>query len=403
MPQFAYTAKNRTGNRSSGVLTAATREAVLAQLDRQGLFPLRLAEHHDTRHSRRPMGRGRVPASAVESFTRELANLLAGGVPLARALSILEREASHPAAAAQWQAIHDDVVGGMTLAEAMGRWPKSFRPVYLAMVQAGETGGFLDLVLFQIADFRERERELIGKLKTAMIYPCVLAVLVVGVLIFCLTYFIPRFSEIFAQFGADLPWLTHVVVSVSESLWTYGLPAALGLVIGALVLHRVWLSVAGRRKFESLIIHIPAVGRIMTQFALVRFTRMLGTLIAAGVPLLAALRVAGEAIGIQMLTDAVVHSTEQVKSGVSLTKSLASVPDLFPAGVVETIAVAEQSSRLDTELVRVAEIYEKQLDRELRMFVALAEPLLLFLMAALIGTVVVAMLLPVFSLQDLIQ
>ena len=403
MPQFAYTAKDQSGIRSSGMLFAATREAVLDQLAGRGLFPLQLEEQGEEPLARNiPRGR-RVPASAVESFTRELANLLAGGIPLARALRILIREASHPAAAAQCQAIHDDVAGGIPLAVAMGQWPKSFGPVYLAMVHAGETGGFLDLVLFQIADFRTRERDLIGKVKTAMIYPCVLTVIAMGVLIFCLTYFIPRFSAIFQQFNVDLPLPTRIVMAISESLWTYGLPAVFSLALGAFLLQRVIAADARRRWIESVTLRAPAVGRIMVRFALVRFTRMLGTLLAAGVPLVAALRVAREVIGIQTLSEAVADAIDQVQRGIPLAKSLARAVDLFPASVVETIAVAEETSRLDTELVRVAETYEKQLDRELRMLVALAEPLILFLMAALVGTVVVAMLLPVFSLQDLIQ
>lgn len=403
MPQFAYTAKDQSGIRSSGVLSATTREAVLDQLAGRGLFPVQLEEKKDDRHVRRITVGGRVPSSAVESFTRELANLLTGGVPLARALRILAREASHPAAAAQWQAVHDDVAGGTPLAEAMGRWPKSFGPVYLAMVRAGETGGFLDLVLFQIADFRTRERDLIGKVKAAMIYPCVLTVIAVGVLIFCLTYFIPRFSAIFQQFNADLPLLTQIVVAISESLWSYGLPAILGLAMGAFLLQRVMVADTGRRWLETVMLRTPAVGRILARFALVRFTRMLGTLLAAGIPLVTALRVGREAIGIQTLSETVASATDQVQRGSSLARSLARAMGLFPASVVETIAVAEETGRLDTELVRVADTYEKQLDRDLRMLVALAEPLLLFLMAALVGTVVVAMLLPVFSLQDLIQ
>ena len=403
MPQFAYTAKDHAGSRSSGVLAAATREAVLDQLAQRNLFPLNVQEQHGDNHGRPVTRLGRVPASRLESTTRELANLLSGGVPLARALSIVQREASHPAAAAQWRAIHDDVAGGTSLAEAMSRWPKTFSPVYLAMVRAGETGGFLDVVLLQIAEFRTREQDLTGRVKMAMIYPCVLTVLAVGVLIFCLTFFIPRFSTIFEQFGGDLPLLTRVVVAVSESLWTYGLPAALAVVLGALLLQRMCTSGPGRRRLESAMLGAPAVGRIMAHFALVRFTRMLGTLLHAGVPLVAALRVGRAAIGIQTLTDAVADASDQVQRGASLSRSLAAATRLFPASVVETIAVAEESSRLDTELVRVAQTYEKQLDRELRMLVALVEPALLFVMAGLVGTVVIAMLLPVFSIQDLIQ
>ena len=153
----------------------------------------------------------------METFTRGLSNLLAAGVPLSRALQILSREAGRPAAKAQWAAIHDDVVGGMPLAEAMAKFPRSFPPVYVAMVRAGETGGFIDVVLSQIADFQSRDQELKGRVKAALIYPCVLAFIACGVLIFLMTFFIPRFSKIFAEFGSALPILTRIVVGGQHS------------------------------------------------------------------------------------------------------------------------------------------------------------------------------------------
>src|SRR5688572_4786086 len=175
----------------------------------------------------------RVPQRAIEDFTRELANLLAAGLSLSRALHLLRREASHPAARHIWSKVHDDVVGGTSLADALGKWPKVFSTVYVAMVRAGEAGGFVHVVLQQIADFRTREQELKGKVKAAMVYPAVLGCLAVVVLVFLLTFFIPRFSGIFEEFGSNLPWLTQVIVVVSGWLTHYGWLLAL-LVVGAI-------------------------------------------------------------------------------------------------------------------------------------------------------------------------
>jgi len=405
MPTFSYKAVDQTGRETSGSLTGGSRAGILDQLAEKGLHPLAIEGTEETATSRanaRPRS-GRVAQASVEAFTRELANLLAAGVPLSRALHILCREASQTAARRQWTAIHDAVVGGTSLADALAMWPRSFSPVYVAMVRAGETGGFIDLVLGQIADLRSREQELKGKVKAALVYPAVLAVLAGMVVVFLLTYFIPRFSAIFAEFGGALPWLTRAIVATSGLVMKYGLIIVGVAAVAVVAFRRAVASESGRGALDRAILGLPALGLVVARFALVRFCRMLGTLLGAGVPLVAALRVAKEAIGNQTLADAVIRAIEEVQRGAPLAGSLAGSPQLFPASVVEMVAVAEESGRLDKELVRLASAYETELDRRLRMLVALAEPALLFVMAAVVGTVVIGMLLPVFTLQELIR
>jgi len=402
VPVFTYTALDSTGGEATGRVLAEGRAAALRQVAAQGLQPVSVEEKREE-----PVAGGtprswsrHVSRAAIDAFTRELANLLAAGVSLSRALHILGREASSGAAKRQWAAIYEDVVGGTSLADSLARWPRTFPPVYVAMVRAGEAGGFLDVVLEQIADFREREQDLKGRVKAAFVYPIVLAVLAVAVLVFLLTYFIPRFSGIFAEFGAALPALTRAIVKASEVVTDYGLILAVAAALAVLGLRRVLASEAGRRALEGLLLRVPGVGTAVARFAvarfaLVRFCRMLGALVGAGVPLVSALRVAREAIGNQILADAVTHAVDQVQRGAPLAASLASAERLFPPSVIEMVAVAEESSRLDTELVRLAATYEAELDRRLRMLVAMAEPALLFVMAGVIGTVVIGMLLPV--------
>jgi type II secretory pathway component PulF len=233
-----------------------------------------------------------------------------------------------------------------------------------------------------------------------MVYPAVLAIMAVLVVVFLLTFFIPRFSGIFAEFGSKLPWLTQVIVGASKIILSYGWVVLVVLGAAALAIKRAATSEAGRRVIERMTLKVPALGAVIARFALVRFCRMLGTLIGAGVPLISALRVAKEALGNQTLADAVVYAVEEVQRGASLAKSLAACPQLFPASVVEMVTVAEETGRLDKELVRLAQNYETELDRRLRMLVALAEPALLVVMAALIGLIVVGMLLPILTLQD---
>jgi type II secretory pathway component PulF len=414
MSVFSYTALSKDGSKTSGTLTADSRAAAIAQMSRQGLSPVKIDEAKDAAAAAKKAQKaaaaagaggpvGKVSAKAVESFTRELANLLAGGVPLARAMSLLRREAANPAARALWNAIYEDVVGGTALADALAKFPKNFSKVYVAMVRAGEAGGFLDVVLTQISDFRAREQDLMGKVKAALVYPVVLAVLAVGVLVFLLTYFIPQFSGVFHQFGANLPALTLAIIAVSNVVKHYGVFVAVALIVIIVIFKRAIQTVAGRRQLEVTVLSTPLLGTVIAHFALVRFTRMLGTLVGAGVPLISSLRVAREAIGNQTLADTVSKAIDQVQQGTALSKSLADSPRLFPASVIEMIAVAEETGRLDKELLRIATTYESDLDRQLRMLVAIGEPMMLFMMAGIIGTVVVGMLLPILNLQDVVK
>jgi type II secretory pathway component PulF len=408
MSVFTYKALGKDGRESAGSLSADSRAAAIASIMDRGLHPVLVEEKSANgkavaAKSDEAGREGRVSQKSVESFTRELANLLSGGVPLARALQLLRREASNPSAKYVWGKIHDDIVDGNPLADALARWPKAFSSVYIAMVRAGEAGGFLDLVLGQIAEFRTRETDLRGKVKAAMLYPVVLAGLTVVVLIFLLTYFIPKFSRIFEEFGSGLPLLTRVVIGASDIVKSYGLIIGVVAVVAVIALRRAVESESGRRAFERAVLGVPVLGNVIAHFALVRFTRMLGTLLGAGVPLVASLKVAKEAIGNQTLADTVNHAIEEVQRGTPLSKALATGGKLFPPSVIEMVAVAEETGRLDKELVRLSGAYEADLDRQLRMLVALAEPALLFMMAAVIGTVVVGMLLPVFNLQDLIK
>jgi type IV pilus assembly protein PilC len=404
MPAFAYRAVDREGRESNGRVSADSRAAAIDQVAGLGLQPVALDEVAEGQAAEaHPAHARRVSRAAVHAFTRELANLLAGGVPLSRALMLLSREASDNRARALWTAVYEDVTGGAPLADALARWPRSFPPVYIAMVRAGETGGFLDMVLEQIADFQTREQDLVGRVKAALVYPAVLGVLAVGVLTFLLTFFIPRFSSIFADFGGSLPLLTRMIVGASMAVSHHGLVVLAAVAVVVIVARQALASESGRRFMERAVLAAPGLGQAMGRFALVRFCGMLGTLVGAGVPLISALRVARAALGNQILADAVSQAIEEVQHGTALAKSLSSCPQLFPASVIEMVAVAEETGRLDKELVRLARTYEGELDRRLRMLVALAEPALLFMMAALIGTIVIGMLLPIFSLQQFVH
>ena len=291
----------------------------------------------------------------------------------------------------------------MSLADAMGKSPETFPRVYIAMVQAGEVGGFLDVVLAQIADFQSREKDLRSKVMAAMLYPCVLLVLAIGVLIFLLTFFIPKFQVIFSGLGAALPLPTQIVLGVSYGLRNYGLWTAAAACLVVFLVKNWFSSEKGRRIWEGLVLRAPLIGPLVAQFAMARFCRMLGTLLSAGVPLVQALSVARKSIGNQILVDAVSQSIERVQQGGQLGASLAECKGLFPSSVVEMVSIAEESGRLDQELVRIANVTEGDLDRNLKTAVAFAEPMMLFFIAGFIGTIFISMVLPIFSMQEKIH
>jgi len=415
MPVFQYKGLQANGAIAEGQLDAAGRPEAFAQMAGLGLRPVSLSEKAGAPAKKTaavPASLGsislfkkvhKVSSRALEDFTRLLSSLLAAGVPLSRALVILHKESSNPAAHAKWKEIHGLVIDGMSLADAMGKSPETFPRVYIAMVQAGETGGFLDLVLAQIADFHAREKDLRSKVTAAMLYPCVLLFLALAVLVFLLTYFIPKFQGIFKGLGAALPLPTQIVLAVSHVVRSYGFLVLVGIIIVGVLIKNWVASEKGRRVWEGLILRMPVIGPLVAQFAMARFSRMLGTLLGAGVPLIQGLNVARKSMGNQILVDAVAQAIERVQQGGQLGASLAECKGLFPSSVVEMIAVAEESGRLDQELVRIANVTEGDLDRHLKTAVALAEPLMLFFIAAFIGSIFISMVLPIFTMQEYIK
>ncbi|TAL05494.1 MAG: type II secretion system F family protein [Verrucomicrobia bacterium] len=431
MPTFHYRALGANGQIAEGQIEAGGRAEAFRQIESQSLRPISLKEgvngkarastpkpapvaptgNTQTSNADAPsetptkfsFASGKISARILENFTRLLSSLLAAGVPLSRALVILQKEAANPTAKAKWKEVHDLVVDGMTLADAMSKSPETFPKVYVAMVEAGETGGFLDVVLGQIADFQAREKEMRGKVIAAMIYPAILMVLALCVLTVMLTFFVPKFQAMFASFGGQLPLLTQIIVGVSQVVRSYGLLVA--VVIGvSIFLGRAWIvSPVGRRAWEGLLLRTPVIGNLIGQFAMSRFCRMLGTLLGAGVPLINSLNVARRAIGNQILSDAVSNSTNLVKEGKALGVGLAECRTLFPGSVLEMISVAEESGKLDQELVRIANVTEGDLDRHLKIAVAMIEPVMLFLIAAFIGTIFIGMVLPIFTLADYVK
>lgn len=399
---------------SQGTIEAEGRHDAMQKISAKGLKLVSLSEHkgassagkgqkEESEGFKLDLSSGKITSRMLEDFTRLLSSLLSAGIPLSRALVILYREAPSPAAKAKWKEVHDLVIDGLPLADAMAKSPDVFPRVYVAMVQAGEAGGFLDLVLNQIADFQARDKDLRAKMVSAMLYPVILLVLAIGVLIFLLVFFIPQFQKIFSGFGAQLPMITQIIVGVSYVIRSYGLIVAAVGMIAFFGLRNWFKTPQGSRFWENTLLKSPIAGNLVSKFAMSRFCRMLGTLLGAGVPLINGLQVARKSLGNQILVDAVSESIERVQKGEPLGVSLGGCKTLFNGAVLEMIAVAEETGKLDQELVRLANVTESDLDRQLKTAVAFAEPLMLFFIAGFIGTIFIGMVIPIFTMQDYIK
>lgn len=403
MPQFAYKAKKDDGSVVTGTLQAESERSALDSLGRMGVFPMEIASRaaDGPRRAPRRVTR-RVRTDDIALFTRQLADLLKAGVSLNKALPTLSEQTGNRELSATISEISKDVSAGQPLHEAFGRHPKLFSTLYCSMVRAGETGGFLEDVLHRLALFIEKDQELRSRVRSALAYPMLLIVIGTFAVVFLMVFFIPRFSPIFEKLGASLPATTKIVMGVSYFFRDYWILAALGIVALIIGWMRMVETARGRRWLDRMKLRAPLFGEIVRKNAVSRFTRTLGTLLRSGVPILGALSIARDAMGNRVLMEDIDEASAGVKQGRSLAEILRRSSQ-FPPMVTDMIAVGEEAGNLDEVLVDVADSYDRQVDRAVRVFVSLFEPALLLIMAALVGFIVISMLLPVFDLSSAIK
>lgn len=402
MPDYAYEAITGNGQRIQGTLTATNEREVMAMLDARTLFPVRIkpikASGTTIGWSRKIRGR------YMATFYSQLADLLHSGVPLLRSLEILERQGVQPALSEIIRDVKARVADGTSLADAMAQHPRAFTELAVSMVRAGQEGGFLEDVLKRIADFTDHQEDLKAKVIGALAYPVFLASVGFIVLNVLVIFFVPRFEPIFKRLRekGELPWLTQMLMDTSRFLQVHGW-WILVAVVGGIILFRVWARTEnGRLKVDGWRLRLPGAGVIYLQLALSRFTRILGTLLHNGIPILQALKIAKDSTGNRVLTVAIDRSAENITGGDSLAAPLAACPH-FPRDVVEMIAVAEESNNLDTVLLDISNALEKRTSRQLELFVRLLEPVMLLVMAAVTLVVVAGLLLPVFKMGSAVR
>lgn len=402
MPEFQYIARELSGQQVTGVLSAATEREAIGQLTSRSLFPveIRLAEQAKMQERSK---RRRVGGRLLAVFYTQLADLLRAGVPLLRSLDILERQTLNLTLKTVIKEVREDVADGTRLAEAMRRHPTVFSELAVSMVRAGEEGSFLEDSLGRIAEFTEHQEELKGRVVGALLYPAFLVVVGTAVVVIMLVFFVPKFEPMFERLRevGQLPWATTALMGLSSFLQTYGWMLGLGLLLGAVALGRWFQDDTGRRRFDELRLRLWGVGYVTRSMGIARFCRVLGTLLHNGVPLLASLRIAKDATGNRVLSEAIAAAAEHVSSGKSLARPLAESQE-FPQDIIEMIAVGEEANNLEHVLINIADKMERQTNRQLDLVVRLLEPVMLVVMAGMILFVVVALMLPMLSSSQMV-
>jgi general secretion pathway protein F len=398
MPTFSYTARNAQGHQISGVLTAENQQAALRTLDDRHLFPIEIREGGQASRSLVPGRRKRVKMSVVGQTYGQMADLLRAGVPLLRSLDVLSKATPSAALAEIVREVRDDVAGGDSLADALEKHPHVFNELHVSMVRAGERGGFLEDVLARMAMFVERQDEMRNKLIGSMVYPMILMTAGFGVVIMLLTVVVPRMRPFLQRLEAkgELPALTIGLFAVCDFLKVYWVYIIGAIAVGVVAAMPYLKSDAGRHAIDRLKLKLPVAGKIVTIVAICRFCRILGTMLANGVPILQSLKVSKDSAGNLVLSEEIDRAAESVRQGETLAGPLGE-SGLFPVDVIDMIAVAEEANTLDTVLVNIADSNEARAARAVDLAVRLLEPVLLLVMAVMVLIIALAILVPILT------
>jgi type IV pilus assembly protein PilC len=395
---FAWEGTDRRGARVKGESRASSITMVRADLRRQGVNPTRVTKKAPSLFG----GKKRIGSADIAVFSRQLATMMAAGVPLVQAFDIVGRGHENPSMQDLILAIKQDVESGTALAEALGRHPLYFDDLFCSLVAAGEQAGVLDILLDKIATYKEKTESIKGKIKKALFYPAAVIIVAIVVTVVILMFVIPQFKELFSSFGADLPAFTLLVIYLSDVLREWWWLALIGLGAAGYGISNLFKR---SRKFRDVVdravLKIPVIGGILNKASLARFARTLSTMFAAGVPLVEALESVAGATGNVVYQEAVLKMREEVATGQSLQLSMRQ-RNLFPHMVIQMTAIGEESGALDEMLAKVADFYEEQVDNAVDSLSSLLEPMIMVVIGGLVGSLVVAMYLPIFKLAAVV-
>ena len=427
MPKYSYVAMDSRGKETKGTLEVASQNEAIGRLKEMGYFPTKVVEADKTKEKpgkkqqsaapqpkggkkkgglgnisiRIPGLGGKVKPKILTTFTRQLATLVDAGLPLLRGLRVLEKQEK---SATLKRVVNDLAVaieGGSTFSEGLAQHPKVFNRLYVNMVKAGELGGVLEVVLNRLAEFMEKAQKIKGKVVAAMFYPCAVILVAVTILIVLMVFVIPKFELIFAEMleGRGLPPFTNFVLGVSRVIAKHFL-ITLGCLVGAFILFRLFVRTKfGRKLFDRLKLHFPIVGPVISKVAISRFSRTLGTLVSSGVPILQALTIVKETSGNVIVSEAVSSVHESVKEGETITAPL-EASNVFPPMVISMVDVGEQTGALPEMLLKIADTFDDEVDNAVAAMTSLLEPIMIVFLAVIVGSIVIAMFLPLITMID---
>ncbi|MFN0135654.1 MAG: type II secretion system F family protein [Phycisphaerae bacterium] len=396
MGTFAYKARNSTGEQVNGMLVADSALAAARLLDERRLLPIEVEEVR-AQGTSLFTGRARnISQSKVGIIYEQLADLLRAGVPVLRALSVLAKQSGSSGLGRILKEVHDDVAGGDTLADALDKHPQAFRPLQVAMVRAGEKGGFIEDVLSRLSEFISRQDALRNKFIGSMIYPVVLLLAGLGAVVGLMIFVVPNIRELLVS-QPNLPAATKIVFFLSDVIGKYYLGLA-----GAIAAISVGISVFfktefGARIWSILQLRTPGIGKIYTMVSLCRFCRIFGTLLNNGIPMIHALKIARDSTGNTILSEAIERATESVNRGEPLAQPLAAAK-LFPPAMIDMIAVSEESNTLEKVLIEIANTQEARTANQIDLFVRLLEPLMLMVMGVMVMFIAIGLLVPILQM-----
>lgn len=393
---FKYNVRDKTGKVVNGKLEGESREAVATKLRQMGYIVLDLEEDRIAQLNKIQFGTT-VKTKDVTIFARQFATMINAGLSLTKCLSILADQVESKELRDVISQLNKDVEAGQSLSEAMMKHPRIFPPLFYNMVRAGETGGVLDEVLLRVADLMEQDAQLKGRVKSAMMYPMVISILVVVVVIAMMVFVVPTFIDMFSGAGQELPLPTQILVAISN--YTASIKGVITAIVLAIlyVVFKQWTNTnSGKFIWDGIKLRMPVAGNIIRKTSVARFTRTFGTLVSAGVPILSAMDIVADTAGNEVVTRALKTARGAIKEGETIAKPLSESP-VFPGMVVQMVAVGEETGALDQMLTKIADFYDEEVGTAIDGLASAMEPIIMVVLAVVVGGIVIALYMPMFQ------
>ena len=401
---YAYKVRDREGKMAAGSMEAESEAAVVTRLRQLGYAPISIETEKSAglKTEVKLPGTGRVKLKDLAVFSRQFATMINSGLSLLRSLTILGEQTSNRRLGEVILQVRAEVEQGTSLSAALAKHPKVFNRLYVSMVRAGEIGGFLDQVLVKVAETFEKEVELRGKIRSAMTYPVVVSIMVIGIVAAMLIFIVPTFASLYDSLGGTLPLPTRMLMGASNVLRRFFLLVLVAVIVLVFLFRRWKATDQGRYQLDRFKLKVKVFGPLFHKTALSRFSRTLSTLIRAGVPILQALEIVGETVNNMVISRAVRDVQDAVREGESLATPLAKHAT-FPAMVVQMMAVGEETGALDTMLSKVADFYDQEVEAAVASLTSMIEPILIAVMGACVGGMVIALYMPLFNIINLVK